>query len=122
MKKAFLVIGIITVLVLNIIIWMGTGIRSLTDIRPVFNTLIVVMDICLVLSSIYFTWESYQNKQYVFMSLFATILIAFTAAFFIRMTDITGINVIWLFAFDVFAVNVYLIYLSRNWESYWSDK
>lgn len=116
MKKAFLVIGIITVLVLNLIIWMGTGIRSLAEIRPVFNTLIVVMDICLVLSSVYFAWESYRQKQYIFMSLFTIILIAFSSAFFIRTTDIMGINVIWLFAFDIFSVNVYLVYLSRNWE------
>lgn len=117
MKKVFLVVGIITVLVLNAIILMGTTHTSLAD-QTIFDLLVVTFDISLVLSSIYFIWQTFQQKQYIFMALFSAILIAFLSAFFIRMTDVMGINVIWLFAFDIFCVNVYLVYLSRNWERY----
>ncbi|MFK7949538.1 MAG: hypothetical protein AB8G11_18240 [Saprospiraceae bacterium] len=117
MKKVFLVIGIITILVLNAIILMGTTHTSLAD-QALFDLLVVTFDISLVLSSIYFIWQTFQQKQYVFLSLFIIILLAFLSAFFIRMTDIMGINVTWLFAFDLFCVNVYLVYLSRNWEQY----
>ena len=118
MKKAFLVIGIITIMVLNLIIWIGTGSQSLSGIKSMFSALIVTMDICLVSSSIYFLWKSYQMKQFLFTILFGIILLIFTIAFIIRMTDVMGINVFWLFAFDIFSVNVYLIYLTRNWNHF----
>lgn len=117
MKKVFLIIGIITVLVLNAIILMGTTHTSLAD-QTLFDLLVVTFDISLVLSSIYFIWQTFQAKQYVFLSLFVAILGMFITAFVIRMTDVMGINVTWLFAFDLLCVNVYLVYLSRNWEKY----
>lgn len=117
MKKLFFTIGIITIMVLNAIILMGTVHESLVS-NTFFKFLIITFDISLVLTSIYFIWQSYQQKQLLFTALFSVILLAFISAFFIRMTDVTGINITWLFAFDIFCVNVYLIYLSVNWKSY----
>ncbi len=116
MNKAFLGLGIITIVVLNLIIWIGTGSQNLSGMKSLFTTLIIIMDICLVLSSVYFIWQSYESKQFIFVFLFGILLLTFLIAFFIRMTDVMGINVIWLFAFDIFAVNIYLIYITKNWK------
>lgn len=120
-KTAFVFLGVITVLILNGIIWLGTAHESLDEISPLFNTLIGVMDFCLVLSSAFFIKQSYTDKQYVFTALFVSILTVFLVAFIIRLTDVMGINVIYLFAFDIVVVNIYLVYLTRNWNRLLSD-
>ncbi len=120
-KTAFVYFGVITVIILNVIIWLGTAHESLDDIKSIFNTMIGVMDFCLVVSCVFFLKQSYDDKQFIFTALFSGILFAFLSAFLIRISDVMGINVIYLFAFDIVVVNVYLIYLTKNWKHLMND-
>ncbi len=121
MKRLFFILGIITILSLDLIIILDGGVKDFEKVKKIFDVMILIFEISIVPTCIYFFIKNIINKNLVFTILFSVIIASYIFAYTLYFMKIEIPKVL-LYIFDIYAINLYLIFYVKFWKQLISNK
>ncbi|MBN2518898.1 MAG: hypothetical protein JXB17_00195 [Bacteroidales bacterium] len=121
MKRLFFILGIITIISLNMILIMGGGVKDFEKIEEIFNIILLIFEISIVPTCIYYFIKNLVKKNKIFALLFSLIIASYIFAYTLYFMKIE-IPRILLYIFDVYTVNLYLIFYVKFWKQLISNE
>ena len=113
MKRVFFILGLITIISLNLILILGAGVKDFEKIENLFNAVIILFEISTIPTCIYFFIKNLIKKNYVFTGLFSVIILSYIFSLVLFFMKIEMPRIL-LYIFDVYAINLYLIFYVIN--------
>jgi len=115
MKKILFNLGLIVILAINVILILGGGVENAEKANKAFELAVFILEITIIPTAIYYFIRSILNKNIIFSCLFGVINICYIVAWILYFAGIEMPKVL-LYIFDVYALNLYLIFYIIYWK------
>ena len=115
MKKLLFILGLIVILSLDVILLLGGGVDNFEKVEKMFGIIILFFEISIIPTAIYFFIKNLKLKKNIFTYMFGIIIVSYVVAWVLYFYGIEMPKIL-LYIFDVYALNLYLIFYVLNWK------